>query len=120
MSFISDSALDAGLDYIDTNATALHICSAEPAAYGDIATSTLGNKSTPEIAAPADRTGGGRQITVSAITDGTVTATGTATHFAIVSGSELLAAGALGASQAVTSGNPFTLTSLEIGIPDAA
>jgi hypothetical protein len=50
-----------------------------------------------------------------------VTATGTATHFAITDtvNSRLLATGALTASQGVTSGNSFTLTTFDIGIPDA-
>lgn len=120
MSFITDSSLDAGLTYIRSNATVLHICSSEPANYAGVAGVSLGTKSAPTIATPADRTGGGRQITVSAITDGAVSANGTASHYAIVSGSELLVSGALTASQAVTSGNTFTLTSFTIGIPDAA
>jgi len=61
-------------------------------------------------------------VTIAAITDGAVTATGTATHYAIVDtvNSRLLATGSLSASQAVTNGNTFTLTSTTIGIPDPA
>jgi hypothetical protein len=64
-------------------------------------------------------------VTIAAITDGSVTATGTATHYAIVDtsatygGPRLLATGSLSASQAVTSGNTFTLSSAVIGIPGA-
>ena len=49
-------------------------------------------------------------------------ANGTATHWAIVKASatsRLLATGTLDASQVVTSGNPFTLTALAVGVPDA-
>lgn len=120
MSYITDSALDAALSYIDTNAAVLHICSAEPANYAGVAAVTLGIKTPPAISTPADRALGGREITVSAISDGEVTGTGTATHYAIVSASALLVTGALNASQAVTDGNTFTLTSFTIGIPDAA
>ena len=50
-----------------------------------------------------------------------MTATGTATHYAITNGSsELLATGSLAAPQAVTSGNTFTLASFDIGIPAPA
>ena len=57
---------------------------------------------------------------MSAISDGSVTGTGNATHYAIVdtSNSRLLVAGALTASQSVTTGNTFSLASLDVGIPD--
>jgi hypothetical protein len=70
---------------------------------------------------PADRAGGGREVEVAAISDGEVTGTGTASHWAITDGSSvLIAAGALSASQAVTDGNTFTLAAFKIGIPDPA
>ena len=74
------------------------------------------------IGAPQDRNAGGREVVVAAISDGTVTATGTATHYAILDtvNSRLLATGSLSASQAVTSGNTFTLSSTTVGIPDPA
>ena len=69
---------------------------------------------TFEIAAEGSTTG------IAAITDGTVSGTGTATHWAITkSGTTLMATGALSASQAVTSGNVFTLGAFDIGIADA-
>lgn len=119
MAFITDSAFDAALNYIRTNATALHICSAQPTDYANVSSVSLGIKTSPVIASPANRTGGGRQITVSAITDGEVTAGGDASNYAIVSGSELLASGDLSTTRAVTSGSVFTLTEFEIGVPDA-
>ena len=74
------------------------------------------------IAAPSDRSGGGREVIVSAISDGSVTGNGTATHYAIVdvSNTRLLATGSLTASQVVASGNTFSLGSFTIGIPDPA
>lgn len=122
MPMITDSALDALLNYIDTNGEKLHICSAEPANYAGVAGVTLGNKTSPAIAAPSDRSPNGREIVVAAISDGSVTGTGTATHWCIVKDSatsELLAAGALASSQGVSSGNTFTLTQFAIGVPDA-
>lgn len=123
MATISDRVFDNGLTVLDTEANAIHITSQEATDYTDAtSTSTLGNSTSLSIGAPQDRSGGGREVVVAAITDGSVTATGTATHYAIVdtSNSRLLATGALTASQAVTSGNTFTLTSVTIGIPDPA
>lgn len=123
MATISDRVFDNGLTVLDTEANAIHITSQEATDYTDAtSTSTLGNSTSLSIGAPQDRSGGGREVVVAAITDGSVTATGTATHYAIVdtSNSRLLATGALTASQAVTSGNTFTLTSVAIGIPDPA
>ena len=123
MPFIHDTALDALLNDIQSNGESLHICSTEPTNYTE-ATSTysLGEKTSPTIATPTDRGGGGREIVVSAITDGAVDVTGTADYWAIVKDSatsRLLAAGDLSAPQGVTNGNTFTLTSFAIGVPDA-
>ena len=123
MASLGDRVFDSGLSALDTEASHLYITSAEATTYTQAATTyALGVKATPTVSAPADRTGGGREVTVSAITDGSVTASGTATHYALVdqSNSRLLATGSLSASQAVTSGNTFTLTSFKIGIPDPA
>lgn len=123
MAFVADYVLDAALSKLDTEANRLDICSQEPATYAAATTTyTLGNKTSLSIGAPADRTPNGRKVAVAQITDGSVTGTGTATHWAITDtgNSRLLATGALSASQAVTSGNVFTLASFDIGIPDAA
>lgn len=123
MAWIGNTVLDDGLNILDTLADRIDICSQEPTTYTEAtSTYTLGNETTITVSAPADRAGGGREVTVSAITAGSVTGTDTATHFAIsdVSLTDLLATGSLSSSQAVTSGNTFTLTSFTIGIPDPA
>jgi hypothetical protein len=121
MATLGNNVFDKGLSYLATNGTRLDICSSEPATYAAVAGVSLGNKTSLSIGAPGDRTGGGRKVTVAQITDGSVTATGTATHYAITNGSsELLATGSLASSQAVTSGNTFTLAAFDIGIPDPA
>lgn len=123
MASLGDRVLDNGLSALDTEADKLFITSAEATTYTQAATTyALGVKNAPTVSAPADRTGGGREVTVSAITDGSVTGNGTATHYALVdsANSRLLAAGALSSAQAVTAGNTFTLTSFKIGIPDPA
>lgn len=121
--FIADRIRDYGLDALSSEAEEVHICSAEPTTYTEAKTTfTLGNKTSPVLSSPADGSGGGRSSTLSAITDGDVTGTGNATHFAIidVSNTRLLAVGALASSVAVSSGNTFTLTACEINFPDTA
>lgn len=123
MAFVADYVLDAALAKLDTEANRLDITSQEATTYAEATTTyTLGNKTALSVGAPADRTPNGRKVTVAAITDGSVTGTGTATHWAIVDtgNSRLLATGALSASQGVTSGNTFTLAAFDIGVPDAA
>ncbi len=123
MAFVSDYVLDAALAKLDTEANRLDVCSQSPTSYAEAtSTYTLGNKTSLSVGAPADGTPDGREVTVAAITDGAVTATGTATHWALsdTGNSRLLAAGALSAGQALTSGNTFTLTAFTVRIPDAA
>lgn len=124
MAFIIDTAYDSGLSYLDTNGTRIDICSSEPTTYGQATTAgavSLGNKTGLNTGAPQDGATDGRRVIVPAITDGTVTTNGTATHWALTDGaSVLLATGALSASQAVTSGNTFTLDAISITIRDAA
>jgi len=123
MAFLNDRVFDNGLTVLDTEANAIHVTSQEATTYTEAtSTYTLGNSTSLSIGAPQDRSGGGREVVVAAISDGSVTGTGTATHYAIVdtSNSRLLATGSLTASQSVTSGNTFTLSSVAIGIPDPA
>lgn len=121
MAYITDYILDAALSILDTEADRLYITSQEAITYTE-ATSTyaLGVKNPIEVNAPQDRTPTGRSVTTVAFSDGTVTGTGTATHYAIVDSvnSRLLVTGPLTASQAVTAGNVFSLTAIEIGIAD--
>ncbi len=123
MPYIPDTALDALLNDVQDDVETLHICSQEPVDYTEAATTyTLGNKAAPTAAEPSDRGGGGREVVVSAISDGNVTGDGTATHWALVKDSataKLQATGDLSAPQAVSNGNTFTLTQFAIGVPDA-
>lgn len=123
MATLNDRVFDNGLTVLDTEANAIHITSQEAATYAEAtSTYTLGNSTSLSISAPQDRTPSGRQVTVAAITDGSVTGSGTVSHYAIVDtvNSRLLATGALTSSQVVTSGNDFTLSSFTVGIPDPA
>jgi hypothetical protein len=121
MAFLNDRVFDNGLTILDTEANAIHVTSQEATDYTEAtSTYTLGNSTSLSIGAPADRDGGGRKVAVEAISDGSITGTGTVTHYAIVDtvNSRLLATAALTASQSVTSGNTFTLATFDIGIPD--
>lgn len=122
MASIADRVLDNGLTVLDTEANILHICSAEPLDFSEIAGLTLGNKTSLSIGSPAARSPSGRKVTVGAFTDGNVTGTGTASHWAIADtvNSRLLASGSLSSSQGVTSGNTFSLAAFDIGIPGPA
>ena len=123
MAYINDEVFDQGLDYADTNGTRIDICSQEPSSYGEATTAgtySLGNKTGLNTGATQAGATDGRRVIVPAITDGSVTNTGTATHWALTDGSAvLLATGALSSSQAVTSGNTFTLDAISITIRDA-
>lgn len=122
MAYINDEVFDQGLDYADTNGTRIDICSQEPTTYAQAtSTYTLGNKTGLNTGATQNGATDGRRVIVPAITDGSVTATGTATHWALTDGATILVAtGALSASQGVTSGNTFTLDAISITIRDAA
>jgi len=124
MAWLSNEILDGGLDVLDVSGTRLDITSQEATTYGNATTDgtySLGYKTGLAIPAPSERGAGGREVIVPEITDGTVTETATATHYAITNGVDTLyATGSLSAGQAVTDGNTFTLTSFTIGIPDPA
>lgn len=122
MAYINDEVFDQGLDYADTNGTRIDICSQEPTTYAEAtSTYTLGNKASLNTGATEAGATDGRRVIVPAITDGSVTGTGTASHWALTDAtSVLIATGSLGSSQAVTSGNTFTLDAISITIRDAA
>lgn len=122
MPFINDEVLDQGLDYADTNGTRLDICyTQEPVDYTE-ATSTYscGNKTGLNTGITEDGDVDGRKVVIPSIADGSVTASETAGWWALTDGSAvLIAAGALSATQAVTSGNVFTLNETSITKRDA-
>ena len=118
--YINPEVFDQGLDYADVNGTRIDICSQEPTTYAEATTDaafSLGNKTGLNTGAPEAGATDGRRVIVPAITDGTVTETGTATHWALTDNSTvLIAAGLLSSPQAVTDSNPFTLDAISITI----
>lgn len=123
MPFMHDDLLDNGLADISGDTVRLDICyTQEPTTYTEaITTYSCGNKTGLVVTAIANAASGtGRQVNTPAITDGSVTATQTAGWWAITDGvSKLWAAGALSATQAVTSGNTFTLDAVYLYHRDA-
>ena len=122
VAFLADIVMDSGLSYITSNGSRLDICSQQPANYTEAtSTYTLGNKTSLSAGSPQDGASTGRRVIIPAITDGSVTGTGTASHWGYSKTSAtaaLLAAQSLSASQGVTSGNTFTLDAISITIPD--
>ena len=123
MATISDYVLDAALSKLDLEADRIDICSQEPTTYTEAtSTYTLGNSTSVSFGAPEDGDTSGRKTRCAEISDGSVTGSGTATHYAItdVSESRLLCTGSLTTSQAVVSGNTFTVAAFDVEIPDPA
>jgi hypothetical protein len=117
---VADSVIDNGLASLKADASHLYICTQEPANFTE-ASSTYkkgvknfgaGNVFPGAIAAGTN----GRKVTTAAITDGVVDGTGTVTHWAITDAAALLATAGLAASQAVTTGNTFSLPAFDITV----
>lgn len=121
MPTLNDRVFDNGLTVLDTEANRVDICSQEPTTYtAATSTYTLGNTTSISISAPTDGDTSGRKVTLAAITGASVSGTGDATHYAIsdTSNTRLLVTGSLSASQAVTSGNTFSLDAVDIELND--
>lgn len=122
MATLHNDVLDNGLSVLNSATTTIHITSQEATANSGSNLYSLGNASL-SIGTPVDRTasGLGRKVVAPAISGASVTGTGTASHYAIVDSSRLLATGSLtGGGQAVTVNNTFSLATFDIGIPDPA
>lgn len=119
MAYLNPAALDSGLDYLDTHGTRLDLCSAEPGTYAQATgTYSLGFKTGLNTGAPATDGSNGRQVQVPAVSDGTVTAAGTATHWALTDGSAmLLAAGPLDDDLSLATGSPWQSSAFVIRYP---
>jgi len=120
MALIADVVFDAAITVLTTNTNVLYITSTEYATYAEASsTKKLGTKSSYSLGAVGNGTPSGRKTTAPAISDGVVNTTGSASHWALCSGTVLYATGALSAPQGVTSGNTFTLTAFDVTIIDA-
>ena len=123
MPFIIDAILDNLSSIAGQTTRRIDICyTQEPTTYTEAtSTYTCGNKTGLTMTALGDGAVDGRKVDTPAITDGSVTATQTAGWWGLTDAASVLhAAGALSSSQAVTSGNTFTLDAISITIRDAA
>jgi hypothetical protein len=125
MAFIADEVFDSGLDNLSGLSPTARIditYTQEATTYTEATTTfTCGNETGITVGAAEGGDTDGRKVVVPAITDGDVTATETAGWWALTDGSSVLwATGALDSTQAVTSGNTFTLGAIDITIRDAA
>lgn len=117
----NDLGLDAALDWYALS-TVLHVCSAQPANYAGIAAVSLG--SVVVDAADFTKANGdvsGRKLTVGAQTIAAATASnaGTSLHAVLAStGDSTLRYITTIANQAVTAGNPLSVSAWDIEIGD--
>ena len=123
MPYINDAVLDNLSSLAGATTRRVDVCyTQEPTTYTEAtSTYTCGNKTGLTMTALANAPVDGRMVSTPAITDGSVTATQTAGWWSVTDAvSALHAAGALSASQGVTSGNTFTLDAINIINRDAA
>lgn len=123
-SFIGDRIFDEGLNSFNAECDLLTLVTTVPTNYTEARTTyQIATKSAPTISTATDKSGGGREVTVSAITSGgIVNANGTASHWTLLdtANSRLLAYGELDSLLILTTAYSFTLTEFTIGIPDPA
>jgi len=122
--YINDEAFDQGLDYIIAqNDCRIDITSQVATNYSEATTEdthSVGFKAGLTVGATEAADVDGRKVVVPEITNGEVTVTDTATHWALTDGAAiLLATGELTSSQAVTDGNSFSLDAIDIIHRDA-
>lgn len=123
MPYINDSVLDNLSSIASATTRRIDITyTQEPTTYTEAtSTYTCGNKTGLTLTAITNGAVDGRRVSTPAITDGSVSATQTAGWWALTDAvSALHAAGALTATQGVTSGNTFTLDAIDITNRDAA
>lgn len=119
MAFLYDLALDDGLNQIKTDGLRLDIGTQDISTYSEIATYTLGNTTSVTITGPADGDASGRKVTIPAVSTGSVTGSSDASHVYLSDGTDTLVLSyPLSGTQAVSSGNTWTLTAFDIEYPD--
>ena len=119
--FLNDNVRDSGLNWLRTNATRLHLCRQEPVTYVEASNTYQNASSAVTIGVPEDRPAGGRRVPINAVIGGTVTVTGTVTHFALTDGASVLCAvGPLQQPIVLSNGETFDTVVQYVSIPDLA
>ena len=118
MAMISDNAMDAASDYIADECTYLHLCSSEPADYAAVSGVSRGAVAIDDTDwTNAAGAVSGRKTTLASQSI-SPTSTGSVTHLAVVSGTELLAVFDLSATISVTYDVAVTTQACVISHPD--
>jgi len=113
--YIIDAVMDAALQYIEDNVTALHICSGNPTDRAGALTNSLGNvtvDSSDFTIANGDTSG--RKSTMAQQSITSASASGTAAVACLINGSVLVWKADLSSTQAITSGNPVTVNAVDV------
>lgn len=116
-----NSVLDAALNVIKNGATSLRICSGTPTDFATADSETLADVAvtSTDFTGPADHATSGRQVVVAAKADVPVDVGGTPTHYALVSGSVLLAMTEVNpSSPALTAGSSVDIPTVTFSIAD--
>jgi hypothetical protein len=114
-----------GLNVLDIEVDKVVLCSQLPTTYAEAnSTYKLAEKTAYAIGSPADRSGGGMEVTAPAVSGGTITNAGTATHYALLDtvNSRLVSTRSLSASVVLSAPgtNFWSCASYKHGIPAAA
>lgn len=116
--FVSDNAMDALLNEIAT-ATALHVCSGDPADRAAVISNSLG---TVAVSASdftnANGDTSGRKVTRAQKSITAASASGTAAVIALIDSTELIHKSDLSSTQSITSGNPITVNANDHEVND--
>ena len=115
MNYLSATIKDASLTLLATTGNTMHLCSAAPTTFLEATTTlNLATKTALAYTAVTGGTGDTRKVSTVAFTDGVNDATGTATHWAIVSGTELLAVGEFLVPQELVFPGSFSMPIVDI------
>lgn len=117
---VIDAAMDALLNYISSNSAQIHLCSAQPTTRTEAVT-TYNLASGALLAGQFTLANGdvsGRKHTIAAQTGLSITASGTANHIAITSGTELLMVTEISPTQALTSGGTADTSAFDHEVAD--
>lgn len=116
-----NSVLDAALNVIKSNSTALHICSGAPTDHASVLTLSLADVAvaSTDFTGPADHATSGRQVVVAAKADVPVDVSGTPAHYALISGTVLLAMTEVNPSSPdLTAGSTVDIPTVNFSIAD--
>ena len=120
MPFVAPAIQDAALDKLRTDATLVHLCTAEPATFAAVAGVSLGSYPAV-VGANGAGAPSGRKATIAAhapVAGHTYTGGGATpvTHYAVVSGAALLATNALAAPKNVNAGDQIQAVAFDVTI----